>query len=65
VVKNTNRQVNPESELYMVVNKITSIIEKYTDQIELLDVIDIVDNLRALVEMAETAKANGKNINVA
>lgn|GEM_PF-1874136 len=65
MVKNTNRQVNPESELYMVVNKITSIIEKYTDQIELLDVIDIVDNLRALVEMAETAKANGKNINVA
>lgn len=32
---------------------ITGILEKYTEQIELLDIIDIVDCLRQLVEMAE------------
>lgn len=32
---------------------ITNILEKYTDKMELLDIIDIVDNLRRLVEMTE------------
>lgn len=32
---------------------ITDILEKYTEQMALLDIIDIVDNLRRLVEMTE------------
>ncbi len=65
MVKNVNKQVGYESEIYSVANRITAIIEKYTDQIELLDVIDIVDNLRILIELAESAQASSKNANVA
>lgn len=32
---------------------IASILEKYTGNMDLLDIIDIVDNLRRLVEMTE------------
>lgn len=65
MAKNVNAQVSFESEVYLVANRITAIIEKYTDQIELLDVIDIVDNLRVLMEIAESTKSTGKNANVA
>lgn len=36
------------------IENITGILEKYTDQINLLDVIDIVDNLRTLAEIIKT-----------
>ncbi len=65
MAKNVNTQVSFESEVYLVANRITTIIEKYTDQIELLDVIDIVDNLRVLIEIAESTKPAGKAANVA
>lgn len=35
------------------IENITGILEKYTDQINLLDIIDIVDNLRALSEIVK------------
>lgn len=65
MIKNINKQAEPESELFAVANQITAIIEKYTDQIELLDIIDIVDNLRVLVEIAESAQSMSKSANVA
>lgn len=65
MVKNINKQNNMESEVGTIVNKITTIIEKYTDQIELLDIIDIVDNLRVIVEITEKNRAEHKNVNVA
>ncbi|MFZ5632626.1 MAG: hypothetical protein ACOY40_07225 [Bacillota bacterium] len=65
MVKNINKQNSVESEVSEAVNRITVIIEKYTDQIELLDIIDIVDNLRVIVEIAERARAEHKNVNVA
>lgn len=34
-------------------SNITSILEKYTGHMDLLDIIEIVDNLRQLVEMTE------------
>ncbi|MCL6611128.1 MAG: hypothetical protein K6T66_06275 [Peptococcaceae bacterium] len=65
MAKGANKQASLESEVYVVANRITAIIEKYTDQIELLDIIDIVDNLRVLVEMAESAQSQGRSANVA
>lgn len=65
MAKGGNKQLSVESEIYLVANRITTIIEKYTDQIELLDVIDIVDNLRILIEIAEKAQSENKNANVA
>lgn len=38
-----------------VVENITGILEKYTDQIELMDIIEIVDNLRTLVDKSKCA----------
>jgi len=58
--KSTSRQINPDSQLYKAVSDITSIIEKYTDQMELLDIIDIVDNLRVLAEIAEGSRIESK-----
>lgn len=34
-----------------VAENITAILSKYSDGMELLDIIDIVDNLRILIEM--------------
>lgn len=34
--------------------KITSILNKYADQMELLDIIDIVDSLRIILETLDT-----------
>lgn len=65
MIKNINKQAGAESEVYTVANQITAIIEKYTDQIALLDIIDIVDNLRVLVEIAESAQSINKSANVA
>lgn len=65
MIKNTNKQTGAESALYVAANQITAIIEKYTDQIELLDIIDIVDNLRVLVEIAEGKESMSKSANVA
>lgn len=65
MIKNINKQNGSENTPYVVANKITDIIEKYTDQIELLDIIDIVDNLRTLVEIAESARTENKSANVA
>ncbi|KJS00500.1 MAG: hypothetical protein VR68_07130 [Peptococcaceae bacterium BRH_c4a] len=58
--KSASRQLNPDSPLYKAISDITSIIEKYTDQMELLDIIDIVDNLRVLAEIAEGSKIESK-----
>lgn len=60
MIKNTSRQINPDSPLYKAISDITSIIEKYTDQMELLDIIDIVDNLRVLAEIAEGSRIESK-----
>lgn len=65
MIKNINKQAGSESALYLAANQITAIIEKYTDQIELLDIIDIVDNLRVLVEIAESSQSASKTVNVA
>lgn len=60
MLKNINRQPEPENQVYKAVSNITGIIEKYTDQIDLLDIIDIVDNLRVLAEIAERTLDNEK-----
>lgn len=59
------KQHNKQDEVNAAVNKITGIIEKYTDYIELLDIIDIVDNLRVIVESIDKSKTEHKAINVA
>lgn len=39
------------------IENITGILEKYTDHINLLDIIDIVDNLRTLAEIVKAPVA--------
>lgn len=65
MVKSLNKQTATENSAYVIANQITATIEKYTDQIELLDIIDIVDNLRVLVEIAESSGSDSKSANVA
>ncbi|MHB8917298.1 MAG: hypothetical protein ACYC4H_04690 [Desulfocucumaceae bacterium] len=65
MIKSLNKQAATENSPYVIANIITDIIEKYTDQIELLDIIDIVDNLRVLVEIAESSGSDDKSANVA
>lgn len=57
--------MNKQDEINKAMTKITAIIEKYTDQIELLDIIDIVDNLRVLAELVEEHKNESGSSNVA
>lgn len=65
MIKSLNNQAATENSPYVIANIITDIIEKYTDQIQLLDIIDIVDNLRVLVEIAESSGSENKSANVA
>lgn len=44
-----------EVNVCQVLQNITEILEKYTDQIELMDIIEIVDNLRTLANEAKCA----------
>lgn len=44
-----------EVNVCQVLHNITEILEKYTDQIELMDIIEIVDNLRTLANEAKCA----------
>jgi len=62
--KKTMSQANLESPLHKAISDVTAIIEKYTDQIALLDVIDIVDNLKILADIAE-GKSQNTNVHVA
>ena len=57
-------QANLECPLHKAISNVTAIIEKYTDQIALLDVIDIVDNLRILADITE-GKSKKTNVHVA
>jgi hypothetical protein len=63
-MQNTVSQANLKCSLHKAISGVTAIIEKYTDQIALLDVIDIVDNLKILADIAEN-KPQNTNVHVA
>jgi len=43
------------------IEAITTILDKYTDQMDLLDIIEIVDNLRVLLENTNCEEININN----
>ncbi|MFZ5597359.1 MAG: hypothetical protein ACOY31_10160 [Bacillota bacterium] len=60
MIGDINIQTKADSQAFKAISNITGIIEKYTDQVNLLHIIDIVDNLRILAEMAEGCCKNTK-----